>query len=156
MKLTAALVWLVSLATYLLLAGQVSKSEIAVGVVLASGATGWYLLLRHCSTRRFAPTAEHLSVWLRTLLKLVPATLRTGAVLVRVAALGGSPGTVRAVPFADGELDDPVQRARRATAILAASLAPDSFVVRANHGKGQALIHSIIGGTPEPDRDWLV
>lgn len=146
--------WCLAFAGYLLFAGQFSNHELATAAVLASGATLWTFLIRRCAPRRFALSRRHLIVWLRAIAAAGPATLRVFAVLARVAALGGSPGRTLTTGFLRGGEDDPHDRARRATAVLAASLAPDSFVVRAQPGDDKALMHTVL---PPASRDarWL-
>jgi hypothetical protein len=59
------------------------------------------------------------------------------------------------VPFRTGGIDDPAARTRRAIAVLAASLAPDRFVVRAAALEGRVILHDISDNS-RPDSEWLI
>lgn len=152
--LAAIVAWCLAFIGYLLFAGEFSAHELAVAAVLACGATLWSLVIRHCASRRFAFSWRYAFVWLRAIGSAVPATLRVSGVLARVAMLGGAPGSAESVTFLRGAEDDPRDRARRANAVLTASLAPDSFVVRAQPQHDDALIHTILPPRPR-DARWL-
>lgn len=150
--LAAIVAWCLAFAGYLLFAGQFSAHEFATAAVLAGGAVLWTFLIRRCAPRRFALSRRDAFAWLSAIGAAGPSTLRVFCVLARVAALGGSPGRGSVAPFLRGAEDDPRDRARRANAVLAASLAPDSFVVRAQ--QDNALIHTILSPRPR-DARWL-
>ncbi len=152
--LVAIVAWCLAFAGYLLFAGQFSGHELATAAVLASGATTWTFVIRRCASRRFAFSWRHAFVWLRAIGSAAPATLRVFGVLARVAMFGGSPGSAESVTFLRGGEGDPCDRARRANAVLTASLAPDSFVVRAQPRHDEALIHTILPPRPRDPR-WL-
>lgn len=152
--LAAIVAWCLAFAGYLLFAGEFSRHELATAAVLAGGAVLWTFLIRRCAPRRFAFSPHHVGAWLGAVGAAAPATVRVFAVLARIAASGGSPGRTASVSFLRGAEDDPRDRARRATAVLAASLAPDSFVVRAQSRHDDALIHTILSPRPRDPR-WL-
>jgi hypothetical protein len=152
--LAATVAWIFAFAGYLLFAGQFSAHELAVAAVLACGAAPWTFLIRRCAPRRFALSWRHVFVWLQTIGAAVPAALRVFGVLARVAVAGGSPGRTDRVPFLRGAEDDPHDRARRATAVLSASLAPDSFVVHAPPRHDHVVFHTILPERPRDPR-WL-
>jgi hypothetical protein len=56
----------------------------------------------------------------------------------------------------DEALQDAINRARRAVAVLLASCGPDRFVVNIAHDSETVLIHEIISGRQEPDPQWLI
>lgn len=155
-QVTAGLGWCAAFGLYLLFAGQPSGSELGAGAVLATLATGWSVLVRRCGSGSFRGRRAHWRPLLAGLRKLLPATLRTGLVLARVATRGGSPGRPMLQPFARGDRDDPRDRARRATALLVASLAPDSFVLRAAPERSEVLLHAIVPPGGDPDPRWLI
>lgn len=155
LPITVAIAWSAAFALYLLLAGQVSAGEAATGAVLASLAVLWAGAVRGHAWRRLAFSRGHVRPWLRTLAGLVPATVRTGMALARVAALGGSPAKSIQHRFVRGEEDAPRDRGRRATALLAASLAPDSFVLRAEPSRDVVTLHAIVPAADDPDPHWL-
>lgn len=153
--LRSTLAWLGTLALYLLLAGEAGIHEVATGIVMAGLATAWAWRIHNHAKRQFRFSRAHLAPWGRALAGLGPATLRTGAVLARAILLGTRPGHAHRRPFRRGPEDEPAERARRAGALLLASLAPDSFVLRADPGRDEALIHAL-GETPPPtDPRWL-
>ena len=147
--------WLVAFAGYLLFAGSLSASECMTSAVLACAAVAWMLMVRRCARWRFAFSIAHVRVWLKALGAIVPASVRVLGVLARTAVCGGSPGRAVDMPFLRGGEDDPRQRARRATAVLTASLAPDRFVVRAEPQHERMLIHAIVSSPAARDPRWL-
>ena len=148
--------WCAAFGLYLLFAGQLSGDELSVGAALATLAIGWAMILRRCGKGRFAGWRAHWRPILKGLAHLAPATGRSGAVLFRIAALGGSPARASRHAFERGRDDDPRDRARRATAVIVASLAPDSFVVRLAPGRSEVLLHGIVGPAADPDPRWLI
>lgn len=151
----AVFAWCVAFAGYLLFAGRFSVHEFAVAAVLACGATIWTWMIRNCAPRHFAFSWRHPYAWMHAIGSAVPATWHVFRVLARVVVFGASPGRASAAPFMRGAEDDPRERARRASAVLAASLAPDSFVVRAEPGHDEVLTHTLL---PPRARDarWLL
>lgn len=148
--------WCAAAALYLLLAGSATPSELGAAVAVAVAATLWAWGTRRAAPRLFAGTPGHSRAWGRAARGLGPATWRTGAVLVRVAIAGGSPARVRATAFVRGPEDDPATRGRRATALLAASLAPDTYVLRAAPGRAEVLLHAIVDTSADTDPRWLL
>lgn len=148
--------WAAAFALYLLFAGRLGGSEVAAGAALATLATGWAAFVRRCGERSFRGWRAHGRPVLRALAHLAPATLRSGIVLLRVAARGGSPARPMPCAFVRGGRDDPHDCARRATALLIASLAPDSFVLRAAPDRSDVLLHGIFGPPADPDPRWLM
>lgn len=142
------------LAGYLLLAGQATGTEIGTGLMLAAMLAAWSVP-DLSGTGPSRNKVRHLRRWGRMLAQLPGATARTAVVLARVAVLGGSPGRAWTLPFVHGPTRDRDAAARRATAVLAASFAPDSFVVRLPPGRDQALVHAITPLPHTPDPRWL-
>ena len=95
-------------------------------------------------------------IWLRAVGGMPQAAVKTGA------ALGATLVGWRAVAwradecaFRHGAVEEPSERARRATAVLAASLAPASFVVRAEPDRDTVLLHGIGGEPARANTEWL-
>ena len=153
--LSAVIHAVLGLGLYLLFAGQVSHNELVTGGLLAVVAAGWALALRASCGARFTVSAAHLRPWLRSLGAIPGAIMRTGWALLAVIAGRASPRTEVSL-FIHGPADEPQTNARRATAVLAASLAPDSFVVRTLAGKDRVLIHRLTPAQRAPDPLWLV
>lgn len=154
-RLATVSTWCAAAALYLLLAGSTSPTEVATGAAVASLATLWARGTGRAAPRRFAGTRGHFGAWARAIRRLVPATLRTGAVLAQVAIRGGSPARAYAVAFVRGPEDDAQTRGRRATALLTASLAPDSYVLRAAPARAEVLLHALGPAPAETDPRWL-
>lgn len=147
--------WLGLFALYLGLAGQAGLHEALTGAVVAGLLTLWAGRIRGHAARRFAVPAGAARHVGRGLAGLVPATARTGRVLLRAAFAGGHPGHALRRPFRHGPADDPAEAGRRACAVLLASLSPNSFVLRADPGRDEALIHALGEPGPTPDPRWL-
>jgi hypothetical protein len=134
----------------------VSVSEVATGIVLALLATLWMVAARRTSSRRFGVSRAHVRVWARAIGSVPGATLRTGAALVAaIVRPDRARPSAPTRPFRHGATEDPAERGRRATALLAASLAPASYVVRADGGRDEVLFHAIGSAPPPADREWL-
>jgi hypothetical protein len=153
--ISAGLAWCFAFGDYLLFTGTVSGHELATAAVLASGATAWALAITHCSACRFAFTRAQAIAWAKAIRALVPALLRTSVVLAKAAVLGSSPGRAIESVFLRGAEGDPDDRARRASAVLIASFAPDSFVVRAPVNEDRVLMHTILQSDAPRDSRWL-
>jgi hypothetical protein len=122
--------WVGLAAAYLLFAGQVSGHELIAGLG-ASLLAGAYAVVAHHAA--VSPLRLRLP-WLRVVAgvarDLVVDTSRVGAALLRP----------RAGALAEGEL--PAGDGRRAVAILALSVAPNGFVVRA--GDHAMAMHRLV------------
>lgn len=147
--------WLGGFALYLTLAGQVGLHEVGTGAAIASLTTLWTWRIQTRVPRHFKVSRAHLAPWLRGLARLLPATLRTGRALLRAMGSAKHPGHAHRWMFQQGREDDPVERGRRASAVMLASLAPDIFVLRADPGNGEVLIHALGEASPQPDPRWL-
>lgn len=151
----AIVIWCVAFGTYLLLACTISLSELLTAFAVAVLAVLWAHLIRSNSRRRFSAGREQIVPGLRAFAGLFPATLRTAAILGKVAIRGGSPGCLVRSRFEFGRSENPRQRTRRALAVLCASLAPDRFVVAVERRRSEALIHAIDDSRGETDPEWL-
>ncbi len=139
---------------YLVFAGQVSTNELITGAVLALALSGWALALRACCGARLAVGPDHIRPWLRAIVGLTGATIRTGGALLAAIFRRASPRTDVST-FVHGPASEPRANARRATAVLTASLAPDSFVVRTPADENRVLIHRLAPARRTPDPLWL-
>lgn len=154
--MTTLVIWCSAYVTYLIFAGTLSADELGVAAVLASLSALWAYALRENSRRRFSAAWADIPPVLKALGGLYPAAARTGAVLLRTVARGGSPGRARPRRFRFGPADEARERGRRALAVLCASLAPDRFVVNVERGRSEALLHAVTGRTDRPpDPEWL-
>lgn len=155
LPMTSVGIWCFAFGSYLLFAGTISLSELLTGFVAAMLAAFWALLIRASSRHRFEARREQIPPVLRASVGIFPATLRTAAVLGKVAVSGGSPSRSMRSRFRPGPSEDPREQSRRAIAVLCASLAPNRFVVNAERRRGEALLHSIDRSNSELDPEWL-
>lgn len=149
------LAWGCTFGLYLALTGTARESELITAALVASLATFWSAAIRDHSGVHFLPSTAHMRCWARAVAGLVPAIGRVALVLLRVAALGGSPWRAARWTFDYGSPRDPSDRARRASALLSASLGPEAYVVRLPAGRRRALAHTL-RPRASPDRRWLI
>lgn len=148
-------IWPLCFGLYVLFEGQVSLHECITGASLAALATLYAYFIARSARFRFEASAEAAFVTVRALAKLGSGLSRSFAPLLGLTRLGASPGRGLTVPFKTGAIDDPAARTRRAIAVLAASLAPDRFVVRLEVLEGQVILHDITGNR-QSDSEWLI
>ena len=137
--------WLGLAGLYLFFAGQPSTPEIAVALLAAACVTLYRArLLRRARAFRIEPR-----LWLAAVPSLSGALLRdaarVGAALLR--ALGRNEmlhGRFTQAPLHDLTAD-PVARGRRAFAIFAGSLAPNSYVVALSRPAARITAHRLAG-----------
>ena len=151
--MTAVWVWLGGTATYLVLAGQISVDEVVAGIVLGGLGAAWHAVVCRCSRHSFT-FERHASVaMLQSIGGLPGAILRVGLRL-GTAIVRDVQGHTLEQPFHRGRLDDTRDAARRATVVLATSLAPDSYVLRLPVDEETILIHAITQSFPGTDPRW--
>jgi multisubunit Na+/H+ antiporter MnhE subunit len=151
--------WVLLVALYLVLAGQVSATEVVAGAAAGLAATVLSVAERREGERRYAfrgtPWGRVLG---RPALALVTDSAKVAGALARVALRGADaqPGAAVRQPFAPGEDDDPREAARRGIVALAVSLTPNSYVLRTMPGCDALLLHRLAERPPSPDREWPV
>ncbi len=127
----------------LICVGRAGIYDLALAAAFAALAGIWARLIHKNAARRIAISFRHFAAFRRALLHLPVATVSTAATLTRVAAIGGAPGFGAITRFRPGP-DKDARAGERAVAILAACLAPDSFVVRMERGRSVMRIHRIV------------
>ena len=153
--MTAVWVWLGGTASYLVLAGQVSVDEVVAGVTLGGLSVVWHAVVCRCSRHRFTFERHAGLALLRAIAGFPGAIPRVGSRLA-IALVRDVSGHTAEQPFHRGRLDDPRDKARRATVLLAASLAPDSYVLRLPVDEETIVIHGITSRSPSTDPRWPV
>ena len=148
--------WLGLCGLYLTLAGDAGPHELATGAVVAGLLTLWASRVRARAERQFAGPHGLVRASGRALAALPAQTWRTGLRLIGAAFGRAHPGRALNRPFMHGTGAAPQERGRRAAAILLASLAPSSFVVRADAGRSEALLHVLGPDDAVRDPRWLV
>ncbi len=146
-------VWLGGTAAYLVLAGQVSTEEVVAGVVLGGLGVVWHAAVCRCSRHAFTFERHAGVAVLQAIGGLPGAIVRVGARL-GLAIVRDLEGRIVEQPFHRGRLDDRRDVARRATVVLATSLAPDSYVLRLPIDEETIMIHSLTGRSPGSDPRW--
>lgn len=138
---------------YLLLAGQVSTHELGAAALCSLAATAISASIPRIARRHFAFAGVP---WLRlsaaVARSLAADTLRVGSRLARPHLPGGA---LQRVAFAAGGAGDRAT-AHRALATLAASAAPNGYVVGVLRGRGELLLHRLAAANPPTDTDWPV
>jgi hypothetical protein len=137
---------------YLLLAGEVSLSEIVAGVLAGLLATAVSLGLTIAAERQFALRAPWPRLAPRAAWALLRDIARVALALVEAAA-GGEGGMIARQPFA-GTGGEPVAVGRRALATLFASIAPNGYVTEVTPTALE--LHRLAPAPPAADRDWPV
>ena len=151
----ACVSWLVFLGLYLLLAGQVSVTEIVGGVPAATFAACFTVWLHRASERRFSLGAPWWRVVGRPLAALVPDAGSVGLALLRAVRRrpSGPLGVLARQPFRQGG-QAPADATRRGLVTLGSSLAPNGFVAAIPEGQGILLLHRLVPVPPDRDRKW--
>lgn len=148
MILFVILAWAGLASFYLLLAGQLSPSELGAGAALATGAAAYACIAHLRAERALSLPKRWKLVALTTATRLFPDAARVGWAL-----LLGRQGALASQEFRTGN-ETAQDAAHRAVAILAVSAAPNAFVVTLDD-KGQTmLLHHLAPRQPSRDREW--
>lgn len=152
--MAAILTFVASFGLALLLLGGVETEQLVASAAFAVTAMLVSMMIRRIAERpiRFSP--NHFAPWLRTLARMPWDTVKVGGVLMKAAVIGGSPGNARRSAFRSGTRDDPAERGRRATALLAGSLTPEAIIVNAAPRDDAAWVHVMSGDGPS-NPEWL-
>lgn len=143
--------WGVLFALYLLLVGQVSAAEAVAGALTAAAAASLALLVRRLGSRAFQFRLAWLWEMRRPVRALFVDLVRIGRVLARALAGYSAAGTVVRQPFA-GEGDVPFAAARCGVVTLAASFAPNGYVL--GIAPETLLLHRLAPQPATADREW--
>ncbi|HEY6434145.1 MAG TPA: hypothetical protein VIZ17_19395 [Acetobacteraceae bacterium] len=140
---------------YLLFAGQITAPELTAAALTALAAAAYHLNIRRHAHRHFRFSAP----WPR-LARRIAFTLARDIALVGwglIHTIAGHPpraGEARQ-PFEPGGLTEPAA-GHRAIAVLAASVAPNSYVIEVLEPPAGLLMHHLVPRPPAPDRKWPV
>jgi hypothetical protein len=144
--------WLVLIACYFLLTGQFSATEWIASVPAALAAAVFVFMVQRVSDRRLDPQAPGLGLLGRISVALVCDSGRVAWLLWRVMFRRpqAQMGHFTQEDFSAGT-DRPEDAGRRGLVILAASLAPNGFVV--DLVPGALVLHRLVR-VPPPDAPW--
>jgi hypothetical protein len=147
--------FLLLVALYLLFAGQATAPELAAAALTAAAATTYHLHVRHHACRQFRFTAPWPRLAGRIAWALARDTALVGWGLVR--AIAGRPlrGGEARQPFESSGLT-PSAAGHRAIVVLAASVAPNGYVIDVLEPPNGLLMHRLVPRPPAPDRRWPV
>jgi hypothetical protein len=153
--LFGAIVWIVLVGFYFLLAGEISLTETIAGLPTAAVAAGFALALRRTETQRLRLQAPWLHVIAKPLASVLPDVFRVGRVLLSVLwrRPSGPIGAVARQPFRHGG-DDAKSAGRRALVTLGISFAPNGYVLSSPGEMDALVLHRLALVPPEPDREW--
>lgn len=159
--------WLVFAALYTFFAGQISLTEVIAGASAAALAAICTARLHNKQSRHIRLRAPWPKLLLRPLAALVTDTVRVGAILV--SALwrrpNGPVGMITKQPFRHahdkpdsgmGDKDAAVDAGRRGLVTLAASVAPNGYVVRIPHDQDALIMHRLAAVAPSEDTAWPI
>jgi hypothetical protein len=148
-----ATTWLVFAALYLLLAGEISATEIEAGLPLTIMVVAFVLLQRRIARRRISLPAVPRA-YVRPVAALLPDALRVGKIiLASLVRPAGEVGHLLRQPFDPGGSSSP-EAGHRAVAVLGVSLAPNAFAVCLMPRDNILLLHCLHPKQPSPDRAW--
>jgi hypothetical protein len=142
--------WLMAVAVYILLAGEISATELAAGSSLAGLIVIFLILQRRVVRRRYSP-AVPLKAFVRPISALLPDAVRVGKILLASLFHPGMTGHLLQQPFTEGTTT-PEDVSRRAVAVLGISLAPNAFAICQQ--KDALLLHCLHPRQATPDPKW--
>ena len=147
--------WAALFGLYLLFVGQAVRTEAVAGLCVAALATAGHEHTRSVAHRKLHVVAP----WGRPAVRLGIALVRdTGLVaqsLLRVVCGAKSRGSMMIQPYDPGGYT-PQAAARRGIGILAASLAPNGYVLEVRKSPEGILMHRFVPYAPAADRRWPV
>ena len=151
--------WAVLFALYLLFAGQASLPELVAGALVGAFAAAYEVHVRRLARRRFDLAVPWARLAARTTWALARDTGLVGWGLIR--AIAGRPlhGGEARQPFETGDLTPGAAggaAGHRAIAVLAASIAPNTYVIDVLEPPQGLLVHRLVPRPPAADRQWPV
>lgn len=148
-----ALAWLVAAAAYLLFAGHFSAEELVAAAAIGALGAAWWSLVHRTAEIDLQLKVGAAGAMARAVVGLPLASLRASGRLVAII-FGAKGGRIVAEPFDTGRQNDAAEVGRRAVALLAASVAPDSFVVRVDKEAHLLRSHVILSSPSPADPRW--
>lgn len=155
MRRLAAVVgqWLVVAALYLGFAGSAETPEILAAAATATFIVGFIFWCRHGRVVGLRARASWLHILPRVPRTLVIEAATVAAALLRTLLGVQIEGEVLSQPFDPGDQSPPAA-GRRAGAVLAASAAPDGYVLAVR--EDSLLLHRLVPRPPAADRRWPI
>ncbi len=128
---------------YVLCVGSISINESLAGALSTGLAILWWVRIGRMNGVRFAGWFPAMRPLGGALLALPGATAKVAGQLVRVVIRGGPPGAVAYRRGTDSAWATAERPAARALGLIAASLSPDSFILRDDGGDQGILDHAL-------------
>ncbi|HJT07837.1 MAG TPA: hypothetical protein VJ747_12970 [Stellaceae bacterium] len=145
-----ALRWAGLTGLYVVLAGQLSISEMTAGLLTGLAAAALSLALRAAAEQRFRPRAPWHRLGPRLLLAVLRDVNRVAVALAK-AMVAGRAGTIQSQPIAPiGE--GAAEAGHRALAMLLVSVAPNGYVLESR--RAELTLHRLAEAAPAADRLW--
>lgn len=151
--LTFAFVWLAAAGTYLLFAGQLTTDELVAAALIGLAGALWWSSVQRTAEVQVSLEAGAAGAAMRALAGLPLACVRVAGRFCVIVA-GGKGGRIVAEAFDAGRQNEATEVGRRAVALLAASLAPDSFVVRVDKEAHRLRSHVILAHPSAAHPRW--
>jgi hypothetical protein len=135
---------------YVLCVGSISVNEALAGALSTGLAILWWVRIGRLNGVRFAGWFPAMRPLGGALLALPGATAKVAGQLARVVIRGAPQGAVAYRRESDSAWATAERPAERAFGLIAASLSPDSFILRDDGGDRGILDHALAreGGTP--------
>ena len=152
--LAAVSAWVVLLGLYILFAGTVSVTELIAGLVAVTVTAGLLVALRH-EPRRSVRARPPVRIVLHSTVAVFADAWHVGRVLLRAILRrpDGQAGQVVRQPFRQGG-DDAREAGRRGIVVLAASLAPNGYVLHIPNKENALVLHRLAPAPATGDREW--
>lgn len=147
----AVAIWVLLAVTYMVFAGSVSVNEGLTMVVCATLGTVWWWAVGRRGGTRFRFDRAALRPLAPAVLGMARQTGRVGLHLARAVfgrAEGGATHAQSAATIPWARPDGETASATRAVGLLAASLAPDSYVLSLDRAHGTVTTHALEGEAP--------
>ena len=139
--------WVVLLGLYILFAGTVSVTELIAGLVAVTVTAGLLVALRH-EPRRSVRARPPVRIVLHSTLAVFADSWHVAWVLLRAILR-----QVVRQPFRQGG-DDAREAGRRGIVVLAASLAPNGYVLHIPNKENALVLHRLAPAPATGDREW--
>ncbi len=149
------LVWILLFGLYLLFVGQATIAELVAALVTSGLAAAYHWYVRTKAHRRFRFAAPWLRLGLRVARALARDTALVGWGLTRAILGRMVRGGLTRQPFQAGG-HTPQAAAHRGIDMLAASIAPNSYVIDVPEPPRGLLMHRLVPRPPAEDHEWPV
>lgn len=140
---TAVVVCVVLFGLYVLFVGSISVNEAIAGGLSTILATLWWVRIGRMNGVRFAGWLAAMRPLASALVTLPGATMKVARQLGGVVVRGAPPGAVAYRREEDSTWAFADRPAERAFGLIAASLSPDSYIVREDGGDKGTLDHAL-------------